>query len=159
MKSRREELKRRVQAAPKTPWGARRYGAELKREVTEYGRERQKEGATIAAIAEELGLSGDSLKKWMRWAAVLIAAGKVPFEDSQRGPSRAPGNPQREARSGSEYQQEESAEKRREVPPASSEENLLLFLVKLSDVKLERATREQLCAWLRTDSREGRRRD
>jgi hypothetical protein len=159
MKSRREELKRRVQAAPETPWGARRYGAELKRAVTEYGRERQREGGTIAEIAEELGLSADSLKKWMRWATVLIEAGKVPFEHSRRAASRAQGNRQKEARSGSERQQEESAEKRSEEPPASSEENLLLFMERLSDVKLERATRAQLCAWLRMDSREGRRKD
>jgi transposase-like protein len=151
MKTRREELERRVQAAPKTSWGARRYGAELKREVTEYGRERQRGGATIAEIAGELGLSADSLRKWMRWAMVLIEAGKVPFEHSRRRPSRAQETTQREARSEAECQQEEGTEKRKEVPPAASEENLLICIVQPSGVKLERRTKEQLCAWLLMD--------
>lgn len=159
MKTRRGELKRRVQAAPKTPWGARRYGAELKREVTEYGRERQREGATVAEIAEELGLPAESLKKWMRWAKVLIEAGKVPFEPSRRRPGRAQGNVPGKGESESEPQQEKSEEQRRDVPPDWSEENLLVFLVKVSDIKVEKATREQLSAWLHLGSRAGRSKD
>lgn len=104
MESRRKELKRRVQAAPKTSWGARRYGAELKREVTEYGRERQREGASIPAIAKELGLSAETLKKWMRWARVLIEAGKVPFAPSRGRSGKVPGKAQKDARGGPEGQ-------------------------------------------------------
>jgi hypothetical protein len=85
----------------------------------------------------------------MRWATVLIEAGQVPFEHSRRAASRAQGNRQKEARSGSERQQEESAEKRSEEPPASSEENLLLFLVKLSDVP--RVVRQERLIPERTD--------
>lgn len=151
MKSRREELERRVQAAPRTSWGARRYGAELKREVTEYGRERQREGATIREIAGELGLSVDALRKWMRWARRLIAAGKVPFEHSRRRPSRVQETTQRKEGSGLECQQEEGKETRKEVPPAVSEGGLLICIVEPSGVKLERWTKEQLCEWLRTD--------
>jgi transposase-like protein len=149
MKSRREELARRVQAAPRTSWGARRYGGELKREVTEYGRERQREGATIKEIAGELGLSTDSLRKWMRWATVLIEAGKLPFEHNRQRSSRAQETTKREARIGLECQQEGGEEKRKEVPPALSEGNLLLCIIEPSGVKLERGTKEQLCEWLR----------
>lgn len=154
MKSRREELARRVQAAPRTSWGARRYGAELKREVTEYGRERQREGATIRATAEELGLSVDALRKWMRRATLQIEAGKVPFEHRRWRPSRGQETPQSEERSGSECQQEEDKETRKEVPPVVSEGGLLICIVEPSGVKLERGTKEQLCEWLRKDLEE-----
>lgn len=154
MKSRREELARRVQAAPRTSWGARRYGAELKREVTEYGRERQREGATIRETAGELGLSVDALRKWMRRAALQIEAGKIPFEHRRRRPSRGQETPQREEWSGSECQQEEDKETRKEVPPVVSEGGLLICMVEPSGAKLERGTKEQLCEWLRTDLEE-----
>lgn len=110
MESRREELKRRVQGAPKTPWGARRYGDELKREVTEYGRERQKEGATIVEIAKELGLSAETLQKWMKWAKVLIAAGKVPFAPKRKGSGADEVKAQGSVRGGPENQPGEAAE-------------------------------------------------
>lgn len=145
MESRREELKRRVRTAPKTPWGARRYGAELKKEVTEYGRERQREGASIVEIAKELGLPADSLRKWMRWAKVLIDAGKVPFEPRRRMSGKDTSKAQKEERGGPENPRGEAAEQRLEMSP----EPMLVFRVKLSDVKLEQAEREQLCAWLR----------
>ena len=155
MESRREELKRRVQAAPKTPWGARRYGAELKREVAEYGKERQREGASIVETAKELGLPVDSLRKWMRWARVLIDAGKVPFEPSRRVSGKDTSNAQREKRGGPESQRGEAGEQRHEMSP----EPTLVFSVKLSDVKLEQAEREQLCAWRRMNSHASRCKD
>lgn len=82
----------------------------------------------------------------MRWATVLIEAGKVPFEHSRRRPSRAQETPQEEERSGSECQQEEG----KEVPPAVREGGLLICIVEPSGVKLERGTKAQLCEWLRT---------
>ena len=95
MESRREELKRRAQAAPKMSSGQRRYDAEFKRDVTEYGRERQREGATLTGIAEELGLSTGLFMRWMRWAKLQIEAGKVPFEPSRRRSGKGQVNAQR----------------------------------------------------------------
>lgn len=155
MESRREELKRRVQAAPKMPWGPRRYGAELKRDVTEYGRERQAEGVTLRKIAEELGLSAWSLMKWMRWAKTLIEAGKVPFEPSRRRSGKAQANVQKDARPEPESQRSAEANESGEAQPEVSEERTLVFLVRLSDVHVESATRDQLCEWLRGQGRPG----
>jgi transposase-like protein len=123
MESRREELKRRVQEAPKTPWGALRYGDELKRDVTEYGRERQKEGATIVEIAKELGLSAETLQKWMKWAKVVIAAGKVPFEPRRKRSGTDEVKAQRSVREGLENQQGEAAERGIEGSPEPSAGN------------------------------------
>jgi transposase-like protein len=136
MESRREELKRRVQEAHKNPWIARRYGDVLKRAVTEYGRERQKEGAKVAEIARELGLSAGTYGKWLRRARLQIAAGKTPFEPHRRRSRESVG------------QSGERAELSTEEQPEPSEERMLVLLVKLSDVQVEQATREQLCAWL-----------
>jgi hypothetical protein len=80
MESRRKELKRRIQQAHRNPWIARRYDGALKRAVTEYRRERQQEGATIAAIEKELGLPAGTCAKWLRQARLQIAADKTPFE-------------------------------------------------------------------------------
>lgn len=153
MESRREELKRRVQAAPKMPWGPRRYGAELKRDVTEYGRERQTEGVSMKQIAEELGLPAWSLMKWMRWAKTLIEAGKVPFEPSRRHSGKAQADAQKDARSEPESQGSAEANESGEAQPEASEERTLVLLVRLSDVHVESATRDQLCEWLRGQGR------
>lgn len=123
MESRREELKRRVQGAPKTPWGALRYGDELKRDVTEYGRERQREGASIVEIAKELGLSAETLQKWMKWAKVVIAAGKVPFEPRRKRSGADEVKAQRSVREGPENQQGEAAERMNEGSPEPSAED------------------------------------
>lgn len=98
MESRREELKRRAEAAPKMSSGQRRYDAEFKRDVTEYGRERQREGATLTEIAETLGLSVGLFMRWMRWAKLQRDAGKIPFEPSRRRTGKARVNPQRNER-------------------------------------------------------------
>ena len=142
MESRREELKRRIQTAPKVPWGPRRYGAELKRDVTEYGRERQTEGVSMKKIAEELGLSAWSLMKWMRWAKTLIEAGKVPFEPSRRRSGKAQANAQKDVRPEPESQRSAEANETGEAQPEVSEERALVFLVRLSDVHVESATRD-----------------
>jgi transposase-like protein len=123
MESRREELKRRIQGAPKTPWGALRYGDELKRDVTEYGRERQREGATIVEIAKELGLSAETLQKWMKWAKTVIAAGKVPFAPKRKGSGADEVKAQGSVRDGSEDQKGELAERRNEGSPEPGAEN------------------------------------
>jgi hypothetical protein len=157
MKSRREALRRRVQTARKTHGVARRYGAELKRDVTEYGRERQREGATIVEIAEELELSADSLRKWMRWAKLLTKAGKIPFEHSRRSPSRVKENTQREV--DSECQQEECTQKTNEVLPTVSEGNLLICVIEPSGVKLEQVTKKQLSEWILIELQENDRND
>lgn len=153
MESRREELKRRVQTAPKMPWGPRRYGAELKRDVTEYGRERQTEGVSMKKVAEELGLSAWSLMKWMRWAKTLIEAGKVPFEPSRRRSGKAQANAQKDARPEPRSQRSAEANERGEAQPEASEERTLVLLVRLSDVQVESATRDQLCEWLHGQGR------
>lgn len=98
MESRREELKRRAQAAPRMSSGQRRYNAEFKRDVTEYGRERQREGATLREIAEELGLSAGLFMRWMRWAKLQREAGKIPFEPRRRRSGKAQVNVQRDER-------------------------------------------------------------
>lgn len=123
MESRREELKRRAQEAPKTPRGARRYGDELKRDVTEYGRERQKEGASIVEIAKELGLSAETLQKWMKWAKAVIAAGKVPFAPKQKRTGTDEVEARRSVRGGPENQQGGAAERKNEGPPEPSAES------------------------------------
>lgn len=153
METRREELKRRVQEARKNPWIARRYDGALKRAVTEYGRERQKEGATVAKIARELGLPARTYEKWLRQARLQMAAGKTPFEP-RRGRS---GTGQRAMKQGANREMEgqlgEGAAQRIEVQPEVSGERTVVLIVKLSDVQVEQATREQLCGWLHGPSR------
>jgi transposase-like protein len=109
--------------APKTPRGAPRYGDELKRDVTEYGRERQKEGALIVEIAKELGLSAETLQKWMKWAKTVIAAGKVPFAPKRKGSGADGGEAQGSVRGGPENQQGEAAERGSEGSPEPSAGN------------------------------------
>ena len=62
---------------------------------------------------------------------------------------------QKEERGAPEDPRGEAAEQKLEMPP----EPTLVFSVKLSDVKLEQAEREQLCAWLRMNSHVSRCKD
>jgi hypothetical protein len=61
----------------------RRYGNDLKRAIVDYAFARQDESATIARIAEELGLSAWLLGKWLRHARLRLEKGKIPFEPGE----------------------------------------------------------------------------
>ena len=89
----------------------------------------------------------------------MIEAGRVPFEPTRRRSRKDATSAQKDARGRQKSLQGEPTEQRSEVQPELSVEKTLVFLVRLSDVKLEPAAREQLCAWLRMDSREGRSKD
>jgi hypothetical protein len=149
MESRRKELRRRIQEAHKNPWIARRYDGALKRAVTEYGRERQQEGATIVAIEKELGLPARACEKWLRQARLQIAAGKTPFEPRRKRSRTGQDVVVQEANRESESPPGEGAEQGLEARPELSAEPTLVLFVRLSDVHVESAAREQLCEWLR----------
>lgn len=159
MKSRREELKRRVQEANKNPWIARRYDAELKRAVAEYGLKRRGEGAKVVEIAEELGLGAHTCEKWLRRAQIQIDAGKIPFELDRR--RRRTGQPSvKQAADGEpEKYLGATADRKLEVQPELSTDKALVFIVRLSDIRLEPAETTRLCEWLRVGSAKDSRKD
>lgn len=153
MEARREELKRRIQEANKNPWIAGRYDGALKRAVTEYGRERQKEGATVAEIARELGLGARTCERWLRRARLQINAGKTPFEPRRRRAGTGDEAVKHGVDGASADQPGEGARPRTEKQLEPSEERILILLVKVPEVQVENVTREQLCEWLRGPNR------
>lgn len=159
MTSRREELKRRVQEANKNPWIARRYNAELKRAAVEYGLKRREEGAKVAEIAEELGLMARTFERWLRRARLQIDAGKIPFELDWRRRRTGPPTVRQAADGKPEKYLGTTADHKLEVQPELRAEKALVFIVRMSDIKLEPAETERLCEWLRVGSAKDSRKD
>jgi transposase-like protein len=92
MNSRRQELCERiaeVHAQPPRTW---RYGAELKRAIVDYARERLAEGIKQEEIARELGLSASRLGKWIRRARLRMEYGRQPFAPTEVARLRAGGD-------------------------------------------------------------------
>lgn len=92
MNSRREELCERIAEVHAQPPHTWRYGAELKRAILDYARERMAEGFKREEIARELGLSGSLLSKWIRRARLRMKHGRQPFAPSEVARLRAGGD-------------------------------------------------------------------
>jgi transposase len=60
-----EELRRELAQADRSGVG-RPYPEALRRAAVEYGRQRERQGASVGVVAAELGVSGVSLSRWLR---------------------------------------------------------------------------------------------
>jgi transposase-like protein len=60
-----EELRAGITGTRRDGQGHRRYGDALKQQVRQYARERVRAGGSVSAIADELGISGDTLWGWL----------------------------------------------------------------------------------------------
>ena len=62
----RDQLRRRIDAAARNGQGHRKYDSKLKRDVKRYVERRMGRGASLKAAAREISLSPDTLWAWMR---------------------------------------------------------------------------------------------
>lgn len=61
-----KELRDRIDAAEKNGRGRREYGAELRRDLVEYARQRIVEGGSATSASKELGLNPATVVNWLK---------------------------------------------------------------------------------------------